>query len=66
MIGLAMIDVMAARLAGGRAWRNWRNIIPAPAVITVSKYLFTQYSLTRTGQVQRRGIGSAGRAAPGP
>ncbi len=33
MIDLAMIDVMAARLAGGRAWRNWRNITPAPTVI---------------------------------
>lgn len=33
MIDLAMIDVMTARLAGGRAWRNWRDIIPPPTVI---------------------------------
>jgi transposase len=33
MIDLAMIDVMAARLAGGRAWRYWRDIESAPNVI---------------------------------
>jgi transposase len=33
MIDLAMIDVMAARLAGGRAWRYWRDMEPAPSVI---------------------------------
>ena len=32
MIDLAMIDVMAARLAGGRPWRHWRDMIPAPSV----------------------------------
>ena len=33
MIDLAMIDVMAARLAGGRPWRHWRDTEPAPSVI---------------------------------
>jgi hypothetical protein len=33
MIDLAMIDVMAARLAGGRPWRHWRDIEPLPSVI---------------------------------
>lgn len=28
MIDLAMIDVMAARLAGGRPWRRWRDMAP--------------------------------------
>ena len=30
MIDLAMIDVMASRLAGGTAWRNWRDIRQHP------------------------------------
>jgi transposase len=33
MIDLAMIDVMAARLAGGTAWRHWRDMNPEPSVI---------------------------------
>jgi len=28
-----MIDVMAARLAGGRHWRHWRDMEPVPSVI---------------------------------
>lgn len=32
MIDLAMIDVMANRLAGGTRWRNWRTMIgPEPS-----------------------------------
>ncbi len=33
MIDLAMIDVMAARLAGGTAWRHWRDMKPELSVI---------------------------------
>ena len=33
MIDLAMIDVMAARLAGVRAWRHWRDMEPAPSIL---------------------------------
>ncbi|MGH3281687.1 MAG: IS5 family transposase [Trebonia sp.] len=33
MIDLAMIDVMAARLAGGTTWRHWRDMEPEPSVI---------------------------------
>jgi len=31
MIDLAMIDVMAARLAGGTTWRHWRDMKSTPS-----------------------------------
>jgi transposase len=33
MIDLAMIDVMAARLAGGTTWSHWRDMVTEPSVV---------------------------------
>jgi transposase len=33
MIDLVMIDVMAARLGGGTAWRHWRDMKPELSLI---------------------------------